>query len=99
MREVDVPRKCIVLRNGYEIWLEVERADRMEKLLSNVDCPRFVKIGDILVNTADISGIFPPEGMKEKQMRDRGYWKCQHGIWHDKRDKEDNCKTNAHCGG
>lgn len=97
MKEIDVARRCIVLRNGYEIWVEVERADRVERILSSSDCPRFMKANNILINTADISGIFPPEEMEEKQMRDRGYWKCSHGTWHDKRDKTDNCKTNAYC--
>lgn len=72
------------MRNGAEIWIDIEVADKLDSLLEGTSANRFVKVGDNTLNTADITSILTPEEMVEINYRKNGMWKCKHGTWHNR---------------
>ena len=81
------PQKCVVIRGGFEIWVDTEKADRLQNTLQNLTSHLFITWGDDQFNTADVTGIFSPETMDERTRRKNGQWQCQAGYWHDRFEK------------
>ncbi len=80
--------KCVSLRNGIEIWCEEERLRDLESALLSGKAG-MAKIGEDLINLADVVGIFSSLPMGEVTRRKNGEWKCKNGKWHDKGTKCD----------
>lgn len=81
MKEISQHLKCILMRNGIEIWVESEKVDLILPALERV---RFIDVDGELINTADITGIHTPERMEEVKRNKGGQWKCKQDRWHDK---------------
>lgn len=92
MNEITKNLKCLMLRNGVEIWAEAIRFDNLSANLQGSQKIGFVKIDDNLVNAADIVGIFTPEAMEALTRRKNGQWKCSYEYWHDRNNRCD-CAT------
>ena|SRR3990167_1328659 len=77
-------QKCLVMRNGIEIWLDGDKANKIGNDMLVI--PRGIfKAEDRFLNTADIIGIFTPEDMDNLTRRKNGQWKCEkRGRWHDR---------------
>lgn len=89
----DVARKCVVFRNGIEIWIpEGEKLERFQTLLTNLQSHMFVSWEGRNMNTADITGIFKPEDMEAMKRQKKGEWQCKYGTWHDK-NSECECRS------
>lgn len=84
MKALSKKLKCVCLRNGAEIWVEEEKIRSLFENLQLLNKHRFIKIGDEIVNTADIIGILSAETMEEIERRKMGQWKCKYGFWHQK---------------
>lgn len=82
--EISKNLKCILMRQGTEIWLEDEFVQNVEKVLLNTGGSKFLKIENQIINTADIVGIFDAGAMEEVTRRKNGQWKDAKGNWHDK---------------
>ena len=87
MNELTKNLVCVCLRNGAEIWVEMEKAEALEKLLTETTGKPFVKFGDEVFNTADVVGILSAKTMEATTRRKNGEWQCKYGKWHGKRDK------------
>lgn len=86
MKSLTVPEKCVVFRNGIEIWIpEGEKLDKFQSLLCNLKSHMFVMWEGRNMNTADITGIFKPEDMEAMKRMKKGEWQCRYGTWHDKK--------------
>lgn len=83
-QEITKDLRCIVLRNGIEIWFEAEKLVTLEQMLASAERSTFIKIEGEMVNTADISGVFTARAMEELNRKRNGQWKCQYGTWHGK---------------
>ena len=83
-QEITKPQKCILMRNGAEIWIDEDIADQLDDILAAPIKSRFVKVGRNTLNTADITSILPPEEMIDITRRKNGMWKCKYGHWHEK---------------
>lgn len=80
--------KCVILRNGIEIWLEAERLNNLKTSLKT-NPKGFIEIDEEMINSADITGIFTALTMEEFSRRKNGEFKCKFGNWHT---KKDNCE-------
>jgi len=78
---------CIQMRSGVFIWLERERCENLMLALENPNCPKFVRVDDQMINTADVSGIFTAGTMEDTTLRKNGKWQCDKGSWHSRQDK------------
>lgn len=86
MKELSVPSKCVVFRNGVEIWIpEGEKLAKLQNALANLQSHMFIEWEGRSMNTADMSGIFTPIDMEDMKRRKNGEWQCQRGTWHEKR--------------
>jgi hypothetical protein len=90
--ETQVTKEQMVLsiRNGVEIYID---KDKMPELLKVIQSNKFIKLGDSMINTADISGIFTAEELESSIRRKNGQWKDKKGVWHDKGER-----ICPHCG-
>lgn len=80
----DIIRKCVLIRSGLELWVEKERAEKLQRVLASNSAPKFIEIEGQFVNTFEILGIFSPEAMEDRQRRKNGQWKCLRDNWHEK---------------
>jgi hypothetical protein len=92
MNDVSINLCCIVIRNGVEIWLEHDRASNFIDHLEKQTNHRFIRLGNELINSADIVGIFTAPTMEEVTRRKNGQWKCKKGIWHERK-QECECRS------
>jgi len=81
MREISKNLMCICLRNGIEIWVEKEKAQRLIDLLGTTKT-KFVEIGNEIINSVDVLGVFNAATMADLKMRKQGKWQCKWGTWH-----------------
>lgn len=79
--EITKEQMVVSIRNGVEIYVD---KDKIESLLKEIERSRFVKIGESLINSADVAGIFTAEEMEASIRRKNGQWKDKKGVWHDK---------------
>ena len=86
MKELTKELMCIKLRSGVEIWVEKEKAQKLIDLLGTTKT-KFVEIGDEIINSADVEGVFTPQTMDDLRKRKSGKWQCQYGVWHDRYEK------------
>lgn len=86
-KELSKSVMCICMRNGVEIWVEKERIEALITSLQRLRENKFVKIGEELINTADIVGIFTPQTMEELIRTRQGQWKDKKGNWHSKEER------------
>lgn len=88
MNDIAKLQKCLLIRAGIEIWLDEEKWNKLEILLSadKNKLPKFVNLEGRFVNVADIVGIFKPSDLEEKTRRLNGQWRCKYGEYHDRGD-------------
>lgn len=78
---------CIQTRTGVEIWVEKERAEKLQRILESISGTKFILFEEETINTADIVGIFKANTMQELTRRKNGEWKCHSNTWHQKGEK------------
>jgi hypothetical protein len=84
MTKVSKNLKCILTRSGVELWLEEEFLAGLENALLNSKESKFLEIGEEVINTADIVGVFNAKTMEELTRRKNGQWKCEFSTWHNR---------------
>jgi hypothetical protein len=84
MNELANSQMCIVMRNGIEIWVDKDRALRLQAVLKGLSVNKFIDFDDRSINTADILGVFNPQDMDLHTRRKNGEWQCDKGRWHSK---------------
>ena len=87
MNELSKSLMCIQLRSGVEIWVEQDRASKLQRILETMTGHKFVNFDDQSINTADVVGVFKASTMDEYTRRKNGQWKCDGGKWHDRGEK------------
>ena len=81
MNELSKELRIISLRNGVELSIEKDRAD---KLIALMEQRKIYEIDGRIINTADITGIFSPADLEASIRRKNGQWQDRTGKWHDK---------------
>jgi len=82
--EITKKQKCLIQRNGIEIWLDEDKANALQQILDNITEHKFIRFNGRSINTADCTGVYLPEDIEDLKWRKNGYWKCDNGIWHPK---------------
>lgn len=82
------PQKCIVQRNGVELWIDAERADKLQQVLEIMTEHKFIRLEGTgcTINTADITGIYEPTLINDMKRRKNGEWKCRDAQWHQRKE-------------
>ena len=83
---------CVQMRSGVEIWVEADRAEKLQTALAKLSSHKFIRYEDQTVNTADIVGVFTAETMADNTRRKNGQWQCEGGTWHG-RGQDCTCKS------
>lgn len=87
MKELAKNLYCIQMRTGVEIWVEKDRAEKLQNILQSISGTKFILFEEETINTADIVGIFKATTMQDVTRRKNGQWKCQNNTWHEKTEK------------
>ena len=75
------------MRSGVEIWVEYEKAEKLQQVLSTIKSSTFVHFNDETINSADIVGIFKAGTMADYTKRRNGSYQCKFREWHEKGQK------------
>jgi len=86
-KELSKPQKCLIQRNGVEIWLDNEKANKLQIILNNITEHKFVEFEGRTINTADCTGVYLSKDMEELTHRKNGQWQCNYGTWHNKNER------------
>lgn len=80
---------AICMMGGVVIWVEKERADKLDALFlrPRSEWPQFIDIEGEKVNPSRVEGIFSAAAMEDAQRRKNGQWLCKEGTWHDRFEK------------
>lgn len=84
MNEIAQNLRCVLLRNGIEIWVDEERAKNVANALN--ESKYFILEGS-LISPHEISGVLTPVHMEEYKRHKEGQWKCNKNTWHDRGQK------------
>ncbi|MFA5967606.1 MAG: hypothetical protein WC805_03830 [Patescibacteria group bacterium] len=76
---------CICLRGDFEVWVDKDRAEKLQNLLENNTGRQYIQMDDRTINTADIVAILRPQDMEDRTRRKNGERKCKYGEWHEAR--------------
>ena len=85
------PQKCLLIRTGIEIWIDEDRSQQLENVLTN-NTKTVIKFEGRIINSVDIVGIFLPEDLDIYKRQKRGEWQCKKGNWHTRNEHECNCQ-------
>ncbi len=77
----------VILRNGIEVWLDQDKAEKLQAILKEINGSKFISFEGQTFNTADITGVFTPQTMNELGAKKRGEWVCEQGYRHSKEEK------------
>lgn len=89
-QELSVNLRCVVMRSGFFLWMEEEKAEKLKSVLMQGNKSAFIEIDGRVINVVDIIGIFGSDEMDDYFRLKRGQWKCIYGDWHE-RNGECNC--------
>jgi len=85
MTQLSKALMCVQMRSGVEMWLEADKAEKLQEVLQGITGSKFIRHEGQTINTADIVGVFTAQTMADHTRRKNGQWKCAKGAWHDKR--------------
>jgi len=80
---------CVLMRQGVEIWVENEKAEKLQEVLQGITQSKFIRYEGQTINTADIVGVFSPETLDNQKRIKRGERLCKQGTWHS---REQDCE-------
>jgi hypothetical protein len=84
MKELAKIQKCIALRNGVFIWLDEDKAEKIQAILGTLQNHLFMNVLGRSLNTADMIGVLEPGDIEDLTRRKNGEWQCKYGDWHQK---------------
>ena len=87
MNELSKNLMCIVLINGIELWVEKERIDTLMQVINNSKENKIIEFDGQFISTSSVSGIFTSQIMEERTRRKNGQWKCNKGVWHERKEQ------------
>lgn len=82
MTKLAKQQKCLIQRNGVQIWLDHEKAEKLQAILQNINEHKFIDFDGRTINTADCTGVYLPEDIENMTNRKNGRWMCNGGNWH-----------------
>lgn len=87
-KELSNKNKCLLTREGIEIWITDEQAEKISLIIQSSKENKLIDIGDNTVSVNSISGIYSAKSMEEMRRRKNGQWQCEFcKRWHDKFEK------------
>lgn len=93
MNNIAIPQKVLIFRNGIEISLNQDIAERIEAdWIAGLKAP--IGIAGRTMNTVDLTGVVFPHDIDARNKRKAGQWQCLgRAKWHEKGEKCD-CISN-----
>lgn len=88
MKELTKELRIITMRNGVQLSIEKDRADKIVALMEQ---RKFIEIDGRIINVVDIVGIFTPADLEATTRRKNGQWQDSKGRWQEKGSRE--CPT------
>ena len=83
MNEITKNLMCVVVRGDIEVWIDEEKVD---SLMALIEKSTIVKIGNNILNTKDIVGIFEPQVIEDRNHKKNRDYTCKYGVWHGRND-------------
>jgi len=80
-------KRVLLMKSGLIHWLTQETGDKLAEHISNQGGHSMVRIRElgIVVNTAEVEGLYNHAQYKEICRVKSGEWQCSYGKWHQKK--------------
>lgn len=88
--ELSTQQKVVITRNGATFYIDLDRADRLQKMLLDPNKPDYIELDDTLIAIREITMVAPAIKVEEMNRRKKGEWQCARGHWHSR--EESVCK-------
>lgn len=88
--ELSTQQKVVITRNGATFYIDLDRADRLQKMLLDPNKPDYIELDDTLIAIREITMVAPAIKVEEMNRRKKGEWQCAKGHWHSR--EESVCK-------
>lgn len=87
MNKIAKRQKCILSRDGSMLWVDEDKALRIQEDLENKTIHGHFRVEGRTLNTVEITGVYYPEDIEDMTRRKNGQWKCLNGEWHERYQK------------
>jgi hypothetical protein len=86
-KEITTKNKCLLTREGIEIWVDENQAEKISQLISTAKENKLIEIEGETISVNSISGIYSAEKIYELRKKKQGMWQCEKcGRWHNRYD-------------
>lgn len=88
--ELSTQQKVVITRNGATFYINLDRAERLQRMLLDPNKPDYIELNDTLIAIREITMVAPASKVEEMNRRKKGEWQCSRGHWHSR--EESVCK-------
>ena len=88
--ELSTQQKVVITRNVATFYIEIDRAERLQRMLLDPNKPDYIELNDTLIAIREITMVAPASKVEEMNRRKKGEWQCARGHWHGR--EESVCK-------
>ena len=89
MNQLTDKTKCLLTREGIEIWITDKQAEIITERINDEDSNDLIEVGDDMIATRSISGIYSSKKIQELRRKKQGWWQCE--LCHRWHPREEQC--------
>ena len=83
-QEVTDKTKCIITKQGIEIWVTPDQSEKISELINTADI-KIIEVEGQTISVFSIEGIFDAAYIYRQRKIKSGQWQCEYcGRWHPK---------------
>jgi len=91
-QEITDKTKCLLTREGIEIWINDNQAEAISQLILIAKDNKLIDVEGETISVNSISGIYSAQKIEELRRRKQGQWQCEYcKRWHN-RNEECGCQ-------
>jgi len=91
-QEITNKTKCLLTREGIEIWIDENQAEKISELILTAKNNKLIEIDGETISIGSISGIYSGQIIENLRRKKQGDWECEYcHRWH-KRGEECGCQ-------
>jgi len=84
-QEITTKTKCLLTREGIEIWITPEQAEKISQLIQIAKENKLIDIEGETISVGSIAGIYSADKIEFLRRKKEGQWQCQFcKRWHPK---------------
>ena len=84
-QEITNKTKCLLTREGIEIWINDIQAEKISQLILTAKENKLIEVDGETISVNSISGIYSAQKIEDLRRKKQGQWQCEYcKRWHQK---------------